>query len=218
MKSYSAIALLAAVLIASTVPEAPASLVTSHIASDSELAALLPDPACVAEGRYGNRETGGIHELSIGREADDPSMTGQHTWSKGEDFFFTFSYYTGTELAALTLGEGAVTYAPIGPFTEIFIRVRATVKGGSVLVTGLGLNGEAVNDSSASDGTRSGTDILRIQGGVLSDGFKLSGTVRFDWDRTPGESELLFQIYTGRPDLVTRTESHSWGAVKKMFR
>lgn len=218
MKFNSVIALFVVVFIASTAPEATASLVTSHISSDSELAALLPDPACVAEGRYGNGETGGTYELAIGQDADDQSMTGQHEWSEGEVYPFTFSYHTGTGLAALTLGEGAVTYAPIGSFTDIFVRVRAAVKGGLVLVTSLELDGETVNDSSTTEGQRSGTDILRIQGGALSDGFTLNGTVQLDWGRTPGESKLVFQVYTGRPDMVTRTESQSWGAVKKMFR
>lgn len=220
MKQSNGIGALAAGVIALIVPgTAAAGLSTSHLASDGELSAILPTPVFAAEGRIGDRGGASTFEMGIGASTASPSMTGEYAWTSGEEEPFELTYHVETGLVTFILGAKALTYRPAGTFTEIFVRGRASKKDSEVEVEDLVLDGVDVGDEVEASGDETGIDILRIRGGTLNDGFRLTGKVTLSWETpTPNHSQLAFEIRVGSPQGVTSTSAASWGSVKKMFR
>ncbi|MBM3320345.1 MAG: hypothetical protein FJY73_06685 [Candidatus Eisenbacteria bacterium] len=195
------------------------TLATEHLSSDAVLLAILPEVSFVCEGRIGDREGTATFELDIGSSTSAHSETAQHGWSSGLEEPFEVSYHPATGIVTFALGAAMLTYAPDLPFTELFLRTRATLPGTSARLFDLSLSGETVNDASAADGDASGIDILRIRGADLARGFALTGKAVFEWTGTaPSQSRLALQIQAGEPQATTETEPISWGGVKSLFR
>jgi len=168
-----------------------ASLNVSHIATDAEMPTLLPD-------------------------AGNPAITAQYDWPNGTAVPWTLSFDAMTQLVTLTVDNVTLQYTtPLGGFTDVFVRSRAVNAGSAMLVDNLVLDGEAVAGSSNAVG--GGLDILRISGGVLADGFVLSGRATMSWtgDR-PTQARLAFQMKVGTLEAVY-VEKATWGQLKNMY-
>lgn len=168
-----------------------ASLNVSHIATDAEMRALLSD-------------TG------------NPAMTAQYDWPNGTAVPWSLSYDAMTQLVTFTVDNVSLQYTtPPGGFTDVFVRSMAVNAGSAILVDNIALDGETVGDVSNAVGN--GLDILRISGGVLADGFTLSGQATMSWtgDR-PAQSRLAFQIKVGTLTTV-RVAASTWGQLKHMY-
>jgi hypothetical protein len=196
---------------------ASAALTVSHLASDADLFALSPTYAFIAEGRIGDGAGAATFELDLGPDTGAPAVTAQYGWVSAAVEPFTLVYSPGLGLVTFTLGGKTLVYAPLLGFTDVFVRTRAVEAGTAVTVTDLVLDGVAVADLSSAVGA-DGLDILRIQGGVLADGFTLTGNAVLSWTGArPSQSRLAFQIKVGdvRP---TPALPATWGSVKDAYR
>lgn len=198
---------------------ASGTLTVTHLASDAELSASLPSPAFEAEGRIGDRGGSATHEVALGPSAASPVMTGHHAWQDGVAEDFELAYHQGAGEVVFTLGGSALSYTPSGSFTEVYVRAYASKDKSRCVVGGLVLDGETITEMADASGDGKGIDILRIRGGSLMDGFRLTGRATFSWDRsTPKNSQLTFEIQVGGASVTTSTQTTSWGSVKSMFR
>jgi hypothetical protein len=207
------LSLVALLLIPAT---AVAALSTSHLSSDAEMLALLPAFDFVAEGRIGDLGGAATFELDLGAETSAPSVTAQYAWQNAAVEPFTLVYDAGVGEARFTLGGHSLIYStPLGA-DEMFIRTRAIPAGSSATVRDLVLEGVPVGAVSQASGD--GLDILRIQGGLLMDGFVLTGNAVLAWTGTPPtQSRLAFQIKVGKAYVVDVTPA-TWGRIKSLYR
>lgn len=212
IRTLAAVAVIALVLPSA----ATAALTVSHLASDADLFALSPTYAFIAEGRIGDGAGAATFELDLGPDTGTPATTVQYGWVSGAVEPFSLVYSVGLGLVTFELGGKTLTYAPLLGFNDVFVRTRAVEAGTSIVVTDLVLDGVAVGDLSSAMGD--GLDILRIQGGVLSDGFTLTGNATLSWTGArPSQSRLAFQIKVGdvRP---TPTLPATLGSIKGLYR
>jgi hypothetical protein len=194
-----------------------AGLITSHM-TDQEMLQIMPDPelAFTSEGRIGDRTGVATFELDIGRTTAAPSQTAQYGWQSGVSEPFEVSYDAGTNTATFSLGGVTLTYEPDRYFNEVFVRTRATEAGSDAWVGDLVLEGVTVGDVSQAVGVN-GTDILRVSGATLSDGFTLTGVAVLTWsDPVPTQSRLAFQIKVGAVP-ASALESKTWGEIKALY-
>ncbi len=189
----------------------------SHIATDTELLALISDTIFVAEGRIGDLGGAATFELDLGQSTAAPYTTAQYPWISGTVEPFTLSYNSGTGLITFSLGGKVLTYmTPFPMFGDIFVRTRAVEVDRSVIVQDLVLNGQSVGDVSNAVGP--GLDILWISGAALSNGFTLTGTATLAWNgAAPTQSRLAFQIKVAKLAVVG-TADESWGGIKGLYR
>lgn len=193
------------------------ALETRHLASDSELLALISDTIFVAEGRIGDRGGAATFELDLGQSTSAPAATAQYNWQSGVVEPFSLVYDSATGTVTFSLGGRVLVYhTPFIQFGDIFIRTRASFAGTNVSVNDLSLDGVGVYDQSSAAGP--GLDILWIAGGNLSDGFVLSGNATLAWSGTPPtQSNLAFQIKVAKLSVIG-TEENTWGGIKALFR
>ncbi|MBM3308319.1 MAG: hypothetical protein FJY74_08335 [Candidatus Eisenbacteria bacterium] len=197
---------------------AQAVLVTQHL-TDQQMLALMPESelSFTAEGRIGDRGGVATFELDIGRLTSSPSQTAQHNWQSGRTEPLTVAYDAFLNTASFTLGGVTLTYQPDRYFNEIFVRARAGQSGSSLAVSNLVLEGLPVGDVSQATGP-SATDVLRISGANLYDGFSLTGTAVLSWqDPAPTQSNLAFQIKVGAVPANPIDEA-TWGRLKAIFK
>ena len=189
----------------------------SHIATDTELLALISDTIFVAEGRIGDRGGAATFELDLGQSTAAPNTSAQYGWVSGQAEPFTITYNNVTGLVTFTLGGKTLTYTtPFPMFGDIFVRTRAVEVDRSVIVQDLVLNGQSVGDVSNAVGP--GLDILWISGASLLNGFTLTGTATLAWTgAAPTQSRLAFQIKVAKLAVVG-TEDESWGGIKALYR
>ncbi len=168
----------------------------SHLESDAEFLSLVQDIAFVGEGRIGDNGTNRTFELNI--HEDDPGNilpgdSANFVWTNGQAQAFSLSYDQATKLVTYTVGTVTLDYTADDPFTDIFIRTRASSTS-SLTVNNLVLNGVALGDSSSTVNDPERLDYLRISG--LSGGdFTLTGNSIMDWTgSTPTNSNLAYQI------------------------
>ncbi len=193
-----------------------ASLNVSHIATDAEMLALLSETLFVGEGRIGDGAGAATFEVDLGGDTGNPAMTAAYDWPNGTEVPWKLSFDAMTQLVSFTVDNVTLQYTtPLGGFTDVFVRSRAVNVGSEMLVDNLVLDGEAVGD--ASNAVGNGLDILWISGGVLADGFVLSGQATMNWtgDR-PTQSRLAFQIKVGTLTTVY-VEKATWGQLKHMY-
>ena len=190
---------------------------TTHLATDAALLELISDTIFVAEGRIGDLGGAATFELDLGQSTAAPYTTAQYPWVSGAVEPFTLTYDCGTGLVTFVLGGKTLTYVtPFPMFGDIFIRTRAVDADRSVIVQNLVLDGENVGDVSSAVGP--GLDILWISGGVLSDGFTLTGAATLSWvGAPPTQSRLAFQIKVAKLAVVG-VDGSSWGRVKALYR
>lgn len=179
---------------------APSALAvtTSHIATDTELNALLPVKSFVGEGRIGNNANNGTFELDIGAETSSPAQTAQDVWPKNVDVPFTLAF--GGGVASLVVASKTVSYTPTQtPGGDFFVRTPATRTGTSITIHSRNLDGVPIPDQSyAVHGTNGGLDILRVAGADLATPFTLTGMARLNWTGSPPtNSNLAFQLKFG---------------------
>lgn len=193
-------------------PSIASALTTEHIATDAELLTIIQSIAFVAEGRIGGAST---FELDLGPDTGAPAVTRNYGWVSSQVEPFSIVYDQGASLVTFTLGGQVLQYAPLIAFEEVFVRARATEPGTTVSVSNLVLDGVPVGDGVSATGD--GLDILRISGGVLVDGFTLTGDAVLAWvGAPPTQSRLAFQIKVGSPAPVP-VESTTWGRVKRLY-
>jgi hypothetical protein len=219
MKTISAVGVLALIGLGAAFP-ASATLVVSHMTSDLDLLALLPEEniAFVAEGRIGDLGGAATFELDLGQSTAAPLVTAQHVWPNSVSESFSLTYDKVSNLARLTVGGTALEYSPDLLFMEIFIRTRAVDEGTSIVLGGMTLNGQSITENCTASGA-DGLDILRVQAGTLLDGFTLLGNVTMTWSgAAPTQSHLAFQIKVGSIDPQVSTSKTTWGGIKSRFR
>ena len=189
----------------------------SHIATDTELLALISDTIFVAEGRIGDRGGAATFELDLGQSTAAPNTSAQYGWVSGQAEPFTITYSNVTGLVTFTLGGKTLNYTtPFPMFGDIFVRTRALEIDRSIIVQDLVLNGQSVGDISNAVGP--GLDILWISGASLLNGFTLTGTATLAWTgAAPTQSRLAFQIKVAKLAVVG-TEDESWGGIKALYR
>jgi len=201
--------LLTAAVVGLTCPMASAgSILTEHLAGDTELINAIDELIFVAEGRIGDRGGKATFELKLNQDTGIPGgPQAQFDWQSGDAVDFTLTFNPGsTSTAQFSLGGQTLNYSFTGGTlpTDIFIRTRATKAGSSALVDSLVLDGDAVNDSSFADGDGAGLDNLRIASAtMIDDGFVLTGSSVLSWDpnNLPNDSHLAFQIKVAVTDL-----------------
>ncbi len=210
--------LLTACLVLGALPAA-ATLTLQHLGSDLDMLDVLSDTLFVGEGRIGDRGGVATFEIDLGGDTSAPATTAQYDWQSGVAVPWRLTYDATTNLATFTVDDVALHFtSPLSGFTDLFIRARAVNAASDILVDGMSLDGEALADASFADGDLTGLDILWIGGGVLSDGFVLSGTVTMSWTGTaPTQSRLAFQIKVGKLKPVG-AEGTTWGGVKGLYR
>ncbi|MGC9528193.1 MAG: choice-of-anchor W domain-containing protein [Limnospira sp.] len=143
----------------------PAEAVTlTRLFSDSEMNELLGDIAFVAEGRIGDRGGFATHELNL-HESDpgDPQVTDQFDWLSGIPEPFELAYDAASSLVNFTLGDRTLTQTYDNPFSDFFLRTRATQAGSSMRLGNLQLDGVALDGESYAIADTGGLDILRIR-------------------------------------------------------
>ena len=116
-----------------------------------------------------------------------------------------------------TVDDVVLSYVtPLSGFTEVFLRTRAVNADSDILVDDVVLDGETVGDVSHAVGS-DGLDILWISGGLLLDGFTLTGSTTMTWTGSPPTgSRLAFQIKVGTLETVP-VEDSSWGSIKALY-
>jgi hypothetical protein len=194
------------------------SIGVKHLATDTELLAIISDTVFVAEGRIGDLGGAATFELDLGQSTAAPSVTAQYAWTSGQAEPFTLTYNNMTGLVMFTIGGKMLSYTtPFDVFGDIFVRTRAVDEGNSVVVQNLVLDGQSVGDASAAVGAN-GLDILWISGAALSDGFTLTGSATIAWTGSvPTQSRLAFQIKVAELSIIG-VESDSWGEIKEFYR
>ncbi len=199
---------------------APAmALTTQHIATDADMLAMLTDTLFVAEGRIGDRGGAATFEIDLGGDTGAPATSAQYDWPNGTAVSWTLTYNSVSNLIAFTVDGVPLTYtSPLAGFTDLFVRTRAVNANSSIVVDNLVLDSASAGDASTADGNASGLDILWISGGVLTDGFTLTGHATMSWTGTaPTQSRLAFQIKVGTVRPLGIQQS-TWGGVKALYR
>jgi len=213
-RRFSAL-LVSLILMGGLASTAGAELFTSHV-TDSEMLILMPEDelAFTAEGRIGGAST---FELDLGRTTAAPAQTAEYGWQSGVLEPFTVSYDAGTNTAVFSLGGVVLSYEPDRYFNEIFVRTRAVDDGSAATVSDIVLEGEAVADLSQATGPGA-TDVLRISGGDLYDGFEFNAVAVLEWvEPAPTQSRLAFQVKVGAVP-ASPVEAATWSSVKALYR
>jgi len=195
-----------------------ADLITSHL-TDQQMLQLMPESelSFTAEGRIGDRGGAATFELDLGRLTSAPSQTAQHDWQSGLAESFSVSYDAMFNTVVFALGGDTLTYHPDRFFNEVFVRTRAVQAGSTAVVQDLALEGLQVGDISQAAGPNA-TDVLRITGANLYDGFSLAGTAVLTWVApAPTQSQLAFQIKVGAVP-VNPIDEATWGRLKALFK
>jgi len=211
-------AVLALLTLAASAGTCRADIATSHLTDDLMLR-LMPESelSFTGEGRIGDRSGAATFELDLGRTTTAPSQTAQHNWQSGIAEPFSLSYDAFTNRVTYTLGGVTLTYQPDRFFNDVFVRTRATQGGSVAVVQDLVLEGMAVGDVSQAAGPDA-TDVLRISGGSLYDGFSLTGTAVLAWQApAPTQSNLAFQIKVGAVP-VNPIDEITWGRLKALYK
>lgn len=211
MKNYAApCTLICLIVILSSAPAV--AFETEHL-TDPEFIVLMSDNAFAAEGRIGDLLGAATFELDIGPEHGNPTQTAQFDWPNGEAVTFTLTFDSVTNVAEFTVGGNVLMYAATPPFTDLFVRARAVDEGSYIVVNSIVLDGEPVGDNASTSGY-DGADTLWIKGGVLADGFTITGAVTMNWTGTPPrQSRLAFQVKASGLYPVSNG-TVSWGQVK----
>ena len=215
MKSIFTIAVATASFFATSLGANAASF--SKVADDNLFNALKPDLAFVAEGRMGNNAMNGTHELNFhGANPSNESQTQDETnfvWSNGETYDFELRYTASSGLTKFFINEvEQLSYNFSGPFSDIFIRTRATKDGSSINVNNIFLNGEFLDGASSTVAEGGGAwadsmDYLRITGLSADEDFTLTGNSTMSWgDIVPNNSNLAFQIKVADIESVSTPE------------
>ncbi|MBD2312576.1 PEP-CTERM sorting domain-containing protein [Desertifilum sp. FACHB-1129] len=153
----------------------------------------------VAQGRIGNNALNGTQEFDL-LDADNnllPVAQGQRIWETGEAVDFTLEY-TGSLVNYWLGGELLSSDIFSGPFTDLFLRTRATGDTVVVMLSDLFLNGiEIPGLISASSGGANEINYLQITD--VPDIFTLVGKATLAWaNEPPQNSQLAYQIKVGR--------------------
>ena len=178
----------------------------THLSSDDEMNALMPDIAFVAEGRIGDRDGITTHELNLHEfDPGNPQITEQFNWQNGVAENFELSYDSALSLVQFTIGDRILNYNYTDPFSDIFIRTRAVNPGSSMLLSDLWLDQISLGEQSYAVAETGGLDILRISD-VIAD-FKLIGTSTMFWqDSPPTQAKLAFQIKVAQSNQETQNQ------------
>jgi hypothetical protein len=175
---------------------ASAAFSTSRLATDAQMNALIDQMSFVAEGRVGNRATNGTFELDL--HQSDPGIIdaqGQYAWQNGATVPFTVTYAAATGLVVFTIDGVTISHVYNNPFTDVFMRTRATVADTMILLDNLEINGMPLGDVSQAVNPGAGIDILRVEGLDSSMNMTVTGDVTLAWGATaPSNSQLAFQM------------------------
>lgn len=218
LQRASGVVLLVLLLLGTSAGAVQADLITSHL-TDQQMLQLMPDPelSFAAEGRIGDRGGAATFELDLGRTTAAPSQTAQYNWQSGAAEPVAVSYDAFLNTVTYTVGGVTLTYQPDRFFNEVFVRTRAVAGGAAATVNDLVLEGTAVGGISRAAGPDA-TDILRISGGDLYDGFSLTGTAVLTWVApAPTQSQLTFQVKVGAVPANPIDEA-TWGRLKALFK
>ena len=180
-------------------PVAMGSVVVSDVASDAELEMQTLNNALVAweaEGRFGDLGGAAERELGVGLNTAVPPADGaQVDWvnaqSDAVNSVYSFAInWDGASTLTLDVdgidASGAAVHETLVynlPGVEdnigtIFIRVAAN----SATTSAMDWSVEGASGSLDAGGMNASSDLVRIVGSELTDGFTLSGTFAFGWD------------------------------------
>lgn len=214
--AIGALCVLGSLLVAGSRP-ASAVISTNHLPSDAAVTALVE--AGGGAFRFATEvlqrgEDGGKLEMRprpVNAPGDPAVSRNLKKWMSGAavPFILTFDGQSRVTLTVTPKHKPrSVTNRPaftVSPdFNELFLRTEAEWAGARVLVSNLVLDGVAIPGSSSAEGGASGAlDILRIQGGSLTGGFTLAGSITMSWPHRKhgggGErAKLDFQVWGAR--------------------
>jgi hypothetical protein len=153
----------------------------------------------VAEARYGNNGASGDWEMGAGNDTQNPAVSTmiQNVWTSGATESFSVVYNAGTELLTLTIGTDVVSH-DVGALSvdDLFLRVAAHNAGvggsTSVELTDMELDATPIPDLTAADTTT--PEWMGLIDAGASDGFTLTGTMRFEFDGSTAGSRPAFQL------------------------
>ena len=196
-----------------------AALTTTHLATDAEMLGMLSDSLFVAEGRIGDGAGAATFEIDLGGDTGAPATQAQYAWPNGGAVNWSINYNHTTNMITFTVDSVVLQYVtPLSGFTDLFVRTRAVNADTDILVDNLVLDAQNVGDASQAIANSGGLDILWISGGILADGFTLTGTTTMSWaGAMPTQSRLAFQVKVGTLTTVG-TEESTWGKVKALYR
>ncbi len=219
---------LVALGIATLPGRAAAQLHTSHLPDGATALALAEANGgavrATAEARIGRLL--GDWELGLRRHpslsADGTAVTADFDlWFRGVPVAFRAVYDGGDRLTVslrnlvfTTVLRNRRRHDLVGDFNELFIATRADARG-RITVADLRLDGVPVAAVSSADNDGvAASDVLRIQGADLADGFTLEGTITMSWPGIlrPRGAQLDAQLWLARvvapdsaPPVVTIT-------------
>lgn len=153
-----------------------------------------------AIGRFGDNLTAGAYEIALKEDSSTVLDQDGFVWTSGETEVFELTYDHTTGTAEWTIDGTTVTANVIAGNGDGDIGITAKApKDGTVVVEDVMLDGSSAGMVTAND-TAAGDDkeYLLITGGVLSDGFTLTGKVTFTWSGTTANERPAFDIEVER--------------------
>lgn len=149
----------------------------------------------VTEGRIGDNGTNQTWERAIWQlgGVGVPQTSGNFAWTNGAPVDFSI-VYDGVSSVTYNLGATTLSWGGMaGPFTDIFIRTRATSTS-TLLLSDLELVGSGLSIGNLS--SANSVDYLRIENmGMNFGAFELRGKATLSWTGgTPTGSALAYQV------------------------
>jgi LPXTG-motif cell wall-anchored protein len=176
----------------------------THLNDKTDVWEALPDENIefVAEGRIGDLQKTGEHELNIHLPPNNNTedQYDKFIWNGNgvpEPFKITFD---GSELK-YEVGGNILTYTPtsVDTINDLMIRTFADEPNSGIMVNNLKLNGDPIPYTSVAIGNGDQDDVLWMHNFDLTDGFTLEGESVMYWsgDSVPMRSHLAYQIKFG---------------------
>lgn len=169
-------------------PVAAHALSLSTVSSETELKALMSQPALIAEGQLGSVS------LNTYTQAEGKIDL---AWSNGETQPFSLIYDGYT--VRYTVGEKTLEAEINGFFKDIFIYIKAAEDSTSVLLKNLLLTDSDTTLSISGIAASSPNQKLTIFGlHDISEGFTLTGNAMLSWlNQLQNPANLTYQIHVG---------------------
>jgi hypothetical protein len=171
-----------------TSPVAAHALSLSTVSSETELEALMSQPALIAEGQFGS--------ISLNTYTQAESNI-DFAWSNGEKQPLSLSYDGST--VRYTVGEQTLEAKIDGFFKDIFIYIKAAEDSTSLLLKNLVLTDSDTTLSISGIAASSPNQKLTIFGfHDISEGFTLTGNAIMSWlNPLQNPANLTYQIQVG---------------------
>jgi hypothetical protein len=188
-------------------PVAAQAIGFSTVTSETELKALMSQPAFVAEGQFG----------SIALNKDDKTESKvDFVWSNGEQQPFSLSY--DGSLVKYTVGDQTLETKSEGFFKNILIYTKAAEASTSVLLQNLVLTDSYTTLSIsgiAASSPNNELNIFWIQD--IKESFTLTGNAMLSWLNQPqNPANLTYQLQVGNVDSSNTSPDANQGQAERV--